>query len=455
MKKLLVIVSIALAAALLLPVAALAFSADVLDNPTYDYTQNGFVYKEASANENGAQKLFYAEYNSTQTDSEYEWVIHSIRNGTQTTLSTVMQIANDYENTTGRKVMFAANGDYFDRNTGANMESYVNNGIVISKGSFITKHCIGFDNNGKVALGRMTEVEKRLVVYVDGQPHFFEIDKFNQQPAEGEIAVYDKAGSYTVTDAGVLTVKTDSVNMSMYPVFGTDYTMTATGVQQEKSFRLNSGQFAVVYTSTHNDLLSTHAYGEEVSLVEIPAGDFLGCTWVLGGYDMLVNNFTVNTDCHDNNGGDAAAPRTLIGIKEDGTTFVCVLDGRQGSYAKGVTVEQEAQLAGVLGAKYALELDGGGSSTAIVRIDDVLTLRNKPSDDSMRAVSNAILLVKEQQSVTPNPDNPNEPDPDEPSEPQQPADPSIPTGDIIAIAVCVVVVIACTTVAIVLIRKKR
>ena len=440
---------------MLLPVAALAFSADVLDNPTYDYTQNGFIYKEASANLNGAQKLFYAEYNSTQTDSEYEWVIHSIRNGTQTTRSTVMQIANDYENTTGRKVMFAANGDYFD-NTGANMESYVNNGIVISKGSFITKHCIGFDNNGKVALGRMTEVEKRLVVYVDGQPHFFEIDKFNQQPAEGEIAVYDKAGSYTVTDAGVLTVKTDSVNMSMYPVFGTDYTMTATGVQQEKSFRLNSGQFAVVYTSTHNDLLSTHAYGEEVSLVEIPAGDFLGCTWVLGGYDMLVNNYTVNTDCHDNNDGANAAPRTLIGIKEDGTTFVCVLDGRQGSYAKGVTVEQEAQLAGVLGAKYALELDGGGSSTAIVRIDDVLTLRNKPSDDgSMRAVSNAILLVKEQQSVTPDPDTPNEPDPDEPSEPQQPADPSIPTGDIIAIAVCVVVVIACTTVAIVKKKKKR
>ena len=440
---------------MLLPVAALAFSADVLDNPTYDYTQNGFIYKEASANLNGAQKLFYAEYNSTQTDSEYEWVIHSIRNGTQTTRSTVMQIANDYENTTGRKVMFAANGDYFD-NTGANMESYVNNGIVISKGSFITKHCIGFDNNGKVALGRMTEVEKRLVVYVDGQPHFFEIDKFNQQPAEGEIAVYDKAGSYTVTDAGVLTVKTDSVNMSMYPVFGTDYTMTATGVQQEKSFRLNSGQFAVVYTSTHNDLLSTHAYGEEVSLVEIPAGDFLGCTWVLGGYDMLVNNYTVNTDCHDNNDGANAAPRTLIGIKEDGTTFVCVLDGRQGSYAKGVTVEQEAQLAGVLGAKYALELDGGGSSTAIVRIDDVLTLRNKPSDDgSMRAVSNAILLVKEQQSVTPDPDTPNEPDPDEPSEPQQPADPSIPTGDIIAIAVCVVVVIACTPVAIVKKKKKR
>ena len=109
-----------------------------------------------------------------------------------------------------------------------------------------------------------------------------------------------------------------------------------------------------------------------------------------------------------------------------------------------------------MGAKYALELDGGGSSTAIVRIDDVLTLRNKPSDRSMRTVSNAILLVeKEQQSVTPDPDNPNEPDPDEPSEPQQPADPSIPTGDIIAIAVCAVVVIACTTVAIVLIRKKR
>ena len=48
----------------------------------------------------------------------------------------------------------------------------------------------------------------------------------------------------------------------------------------------------------------------------------------------------------------------------------------------------------MLGAKYALELDGGGSSTVIVRINDELTLRNKPSDGSMRAVSNAILLVE-------------------------------------------------------------
>ena len=30
----------------------------------------------------------------------------------------------------------------------------------------------------------------------------------------------------------------------------------------------------------------------------------------------------------------------------------------------------------------------------LVRIDDVLTLRNKPSDGSMRRVSNAILLVE-------------------------------------------------------------
>ena len=191
-----------------------------------------------------------------------------------------------------------------------------------------------------------------------------------------------------------MVVKAESTNLTSYPVWGSDYTMTATGVQTTKSFSLKSGQYAVVYTSAHNDVFGKHVFGEKVDLVEIPAGEFAGCTWVVGGYDILVDDYVANTDCHDDNSGNAAAPRTFIGFKEDGTGFVCVVDGRQSGYSVGITVEQEAQLAKVLGAQYALELDGGGSSTMVVRINDVLTLRNKPSDGSMRKVSNVILLVE-------------------------------------------------------------
>ena len=427
MKKVLSFLSLAIALILFMTVTVSAFSANVLSDPKYQLNTNGIHYVEKTATENGSkQNIFYGEYNTTAEDAQYEWVVHSVRDGSTTTLKTVMDIAKDYEAKTGRKVMLATNGDYF-YNTGSNVESYVNDGIVITKGNMANKNCIGFDNNGKVVVGRMTEVDQRLVIYdEDNKPVFFEIDKYNAQPAAGEIAVYNTAGTYSVTNAGVMIGKTDSTNLNQYPVWGTDYTMIGTGVAETKSFTLKSGQFAVVYTAAHNDTFAKHAYGAPVDLVEIPAGEFAGCTWVVGGYDAIVNNYTVNTNCHTDNSGNAAAPRTFIGFKEDGTGFLCVVDGRGAGGSVGITVNQEAQLASILGAKFALELDGGGSSTMIVRINDTLTLRNTPSDGSMRRVSNAILLVEKPVAETPDePETPTEPEATEPeaTEPEAPTEP--------------------------------
>jgi hypothetical protein len=426
MKKVLSFVSLLVVFVLLMTVTVSAFSSSVLDNPNYQLDIDGIRYTEKTTTENSKkQNIFYGEYNTTAEDSKYEWVIHSVRDGSTTTLKTVMDIAKDYEAKTGRKVMLATNGDYF-YNTGSNVESYVNNGIVITKGNMANKNCIGFDNNGKVVVGRMTEVDQRLVIYdEDNKPVFFEIDKFNAQPAAGEIAIYNAAGTYSVTNAGVMIGKSSSANLNQYPVWGSDYTMIGTGVAETKSFTLKSGQFAVVYTAEHNDTFAKHAYGAPVDLVEIPAGQFAGCTWVLGGYDVMVNDYTVNTNCHTDNSGNAAAPRTFIGFKEDGTGFLCVVDGRGAGGSVGITVNQEAQLASVLGAKFALELDGGGSSTVIARINDTLTLRNTPSDGSMRRVSNAIMLVEKPVAEEPEqPTDPTEP-PVEPTEP--PTDPTEPS----------------------------
>ncbi len=424
MKKIFSSITSVIAGLLLMPITISAFSSSVLDSPNYQANIDGISYVEKTTTENGStQKIFYGEYNTTGEDAKYEWVIHSVREGSNTTLSTVMDIAKDYEAETGRKVMLATNGDYF-YNTGSNVDSYVNDGIVITQGNMANKHCIGFDNNGKVVVGRMTDVDVRLAIYDEkGQPQLFEVDKFNEEPAEGEIAIYNTVGSHTVSGAGAMIVKTDSTNLNQYPLFGTDYTMTATGVQESKSFSLKSGQFAVVYTEAHNEIFKNHVYGQPVDMVEIPAGDYAGCSWVLGGYDILVDNFTVNTNCHTDNSGNAKAPRTFIGFKADGTGFVCVVDGRGAGGSAGITVNQEAELASVLGAQYALELDGGGSSTMIVRIDDQLTLRNSPSDGSMRRVSNAIMLVEKEEEEIEEPNIPDNPGVDDNETP------TLPGGD--------------------------
>ena len=403
-KRVFCALSLVMAVVTLTTVANAAFSSNVLNDPSYTYNNNGIKYLEKTVSEGGTQKLFYGEYDSTGSNAKYEWVVHSVRNGSKTTLSTVMNIAKDYEKKTGKKVMLAANGDYFDFGSGSNMESYVNDGIVVSKGSYATKHCIGFDNKGKVVIGRMTETERRLMVVVNGQRTLFKIDQLNKEPGNNEIAIYTTPGTYTVNGAGKYICATTSTNLEQYPVYGTSRRMTTGSVSNNDSFTLKSGQFAVVVKGKNAQFFFDKVmYGVEVNLVEIPAGQFANCTWVLGGYDMLVDNGVVNTNPHTDNSGNANAPRTFIGFKEDGTGFVCVADGRGAGGAVGITVKKEAELAKALGAKFALELDGGGSSTMIVRINDTLTLRNKPSDGSMRAVSNAILLVEKTEKTNDTP----------------------------------------------------
>ena len=61
------------------------------------------------------------------------------------------------------------------------------------------------------------------------------------------------------------------------------------------------------------------------------------------------------------------APRTAVGLSEDGNTmWLVVVDGRQRWYSEGITLPELAQLLHDLGAHNAINLDGGGSSTMVM-----------------------------------------------------------------------------------------
>ena len=64
-------------------------------------------------------------------------------------------------------------------------------------------------------------------------------------------------------------------------------------------------------------------------------------------------------------------PRTAIGYSRNGRyLFLVVVDGRQPFYSEGITLEELAALLRSLGAQYAMNLDGGGSSTLVVEGED-------------------------------------------------------------------------------------
>lgn len=84
-------------------------------------------------------------------------------------------------------------------------------------------------------------------------------------------------------------------------------------------------------------------------------------------------------------------PRTLAGIKADGTLILVTVDGRDPQKSIGVSFLESAKLMKSLGAISAINLDGGGSSTMVVNNKVV----NVPSDPTgERPVGDGILIEK-------------------------------------------------------------
>jgi hypothetical protein len=86
---------------------------------------------------------------------------------------------------------------------------------------------------------------------------------------------------------------------------------------------------------------------------------------------------------------DMRHPRTVIGIDRRGAIWLIAIDGRQPDYSIGMTLPDLVRLCDRLEITDALNLDGGGSTTMVVRGKIV----NKPSDATgPRAVSDALIV---------------------------------------------------------------
>lgn len=82
-------------------------------------------------------------------------------------------------------------------------------------------------------------------------------------------------------------------------------------------------------------------------------------------------------------------PRTALGWRQDGMVLLLTVDGRQPGRSVGMTIDELTALLSELGCIEAINLDGGGSTTMVIRHRIV----NKPSDATgERPVSDALLL---------------------------------------------------------------
>lgn len=118
----------------------------------------------------------------------------------------------------------------------------------------------------------------------------------------------------------------------------------------------------------------------------------------IGGGAILIENGERTSAGGDY--GDIANPRTVVGLKSDGTVIFYMVDGRQAPYSVGMTYGDLADIMFNLDCVQAINIDGGGSSAFATQREGEpdnniagLTLRSNPSDGYERRVSTCLMVI--------------------------------------------------------------
>ena len=330
-------------------------------------------------------------------------------------LQTVRNLAENFElHNPGWKVIACVNGDFFDiRGNGA--LPYQGNGYAVSNGEVYRPYGastnVGFKNDGgsyPLVGGKKIDVSDLMLQILDENGEVvkeFKVDKKNENPTGNEIAVWFSyyvmeeievaEGTTTKTRNTVeITVPATNSYLSLTPerclamsktqVYGKGYVNPTT---EDKTLRV--GQFAI--QTADIEVQKYLISGSMIRVQQNIVGDYAECDNITGAGEQLLSDGKVLLT----EGLEDRHPRTVVGIKKDGSIVLMTVDGRQ--FESDMYGMSYAELSATLLYYDCVEgynLDGGGSTTVITRNKyGEFDVYNSPSDGNERGDSNALLVV--------------------------------------------------------------
>ena len=115
----------------------------------------------------------------------------------------------------------------------------------------------------------------------------------------------------------------------------------------------------------------------------------------VGGSHILLRSDSTSSLGVGTEFGDTRHPRTAVGTKPDGSVVIMVVDGRQSTISNGASLADLADIFASMGCSDAINLDGGGSSTFILKNSKgEFVVENSPSAGALRAVANGLLVIE-------------------------------------------------------------
>jgi exopolysaccharide biosynthesis protein len=134
--------------------------------------------------------------------------------------------------------------------------------------------------------------------------------------------------------------------------------------------------------------------GDKAELIEKYSDEVWGkYKNILGGAPLLIENGIIVEDISKENVHstflELRHPRTALGVKKNGSWLFVLVEGRKLGQSKGATIKELAEYMKELGCQYALNLDGGSSSTFVVENKEIKGAHGSVSE----LVSNAVLII--------------------------------------------------------------
>ena len=358
------------------------------------------VFKEQSGwhDENGMENAYIVEVDLTKSTLE-----PIVFNGAVRETYTVGSMIN-YLEAEGYKVLAAINGDIYDTASGTPRGTVIHNEIIVTSG-YDPGRVLTFDWNGQASMKWVTlAYELRGTIGFEYEEEYFEgpvernINFFNVPfgAARGLHLFNRHYSSATRTSGNCIEVVIDcgsSDNTQLRvndSIIGTVKSVNIGG--SNTPIGENEIVLSTIEGSDSAADISALIPGSEVEISvrdQSDDGHFSNIREAMGIDELILENGIVVTT------GTNVNPRTVLGIKADGSIVLYVVDGRQG-HSKGLNLVDLAKHMKDLGCIHAFNFDGGGSSTMYVRfpgLDEKAAMKNSPSDASQRRVANGLILA--------------------------------------------------------------
>lgn len=308
------------------------------------------------------------------------------------------------------RAMVATNGD---RSVFGRLDAYAApHSMHISNGELMvaracTRPTLGIDRSGE---GRIDDVRVVTTVKMPQHRDSRTINRVNTHRDDSLVVLYTRRfGRSTGTRAGGTEV-----------IISMPETLSPSGSQPSRVLRirrgggntaLRAGQAVISVKGTRGKWVRQLRVGQHMelktSIVRNVDNRCGGTLRVASGWDDITEAMGGNFYVARNGQVDAPSrreyapsvqrhPRTSIGVTADGRILMVTVDGRQPRYSVGVTLAEMGRLMLSLGARHALNLDGGGSTVMAKRnlATGAFQIANRPSDGRERVHSQALVAFE-------------------------------------------------------------